>query len=209
MKLNFLILTLFISSLLISSGCRKKEVNTQKNTLQSLIFNVDESLMGEKLKNKEHNISYRTPKNWETISQSDIEDRIKVILKTPISDEKSNIILLDAFNDSDRISYLLLSEIDGIDFGTENFKQKFEDALKNSVVQVNSINSAEFLFLPFHIYQFQIVHDKFILVKMILSKYKSVSKVYQIDFLTNVEKYPSMARVLESFVGSLQLTNHN
>lgn len=209
MRLNILVLTLLISSLLISSGCRKKEVNTQQNPLQSLIFNVDESLVGEKIKNKEHNIDYRTPKNWQKISQSDIVDRIKVILKTPSPDEKSNIILLDAFNDSDRISYLLLSEIDGIDFETENFKQNFEDAIKNSVVQFNSINSAEFLFLPFHIYQFQIVHDKFILVKMILSKHKVVSNVYQIDFLTNVEKYPTMARVLESFVGSLQITNYH
>ncbi|MDI6802705.1 MAG: hypothetical protein QME58_02515 [Bacteroidota bacterium] len=209
MKFNFLILILLISSFMLFSSCRKKETNTQQNPLQSLIFNVDESVIDKKITNKEHNISYRIPKNWNRISLSDIEEKLKVILKNPTSNEKSNIILLDAYNDTDRNSYLILSEIEGIDFGTDNFRYKFENALRNSIVQVNSINSAEFLFLPWHIYQFQIVHNQFIFVKMILSKYRSVSKVYQIDFLTNVEKYPSMARVLESFVGSLQLINHN
>ncbi|MDP2208084.1 MAG: hypothetical protein Q8K98_04820 [Bacteroidota bacterium] len=184
-------------------------MNTQQNPLQSLIFNVDESIIGEKITNKEHNISYRIPKNWKNISHSDIEGKLNIILKSPNLNEKSNIILLEAFNDSDRISYLILSEIEEIDFGTENFKYKFENALKNSTTNGNTIKSTEFLFLPLHIYQFQIVHDQLVFVKMILGKYKSTSKVYQIDFLTNVEKYPSMARVLESFVGSLQLTNHN
>lgn len=209
MKLNFLILTLLISSLLISSSCRKKEPNTQRITLQSLIFNVDESIIGDKITNKKHNISYRIPKNWKNISHSDIEGKLNVILKNSNPNEKRNIILLDAFNDSDRISYLILSEIEEIDFGTENFKYNFENALKNSITNGNTIKSTEFLFLPLHIYQFQIVRDQLVFVKMILGKYKSTSKVYQIDFLTNVEKYPSMARVLESFVGSLQLTNHN
>ncbi len=209
MKLNFLILILLISSLLFSPSCRKKEMNTQQNPLQSLIFNVDESILGEKITNKEHNLSYRIPKDWKNISHSDIEEKLNLILKSPNTNEKRNIILLDAFNDSDRISYLILSEIGEIDFGTENFKYKFENALKNSITNESTIKSTEFLFLPLHIYQFQIVHDQLVSVKMILGKYKSSSKVYQIDFLTNVEKYPSMARVLESFVGSLQLTNHN
>lgn len=198
-----------MSSLFFFSSCRKKEITSLQSPLQSLIFNVDDSIIGEKITNKEHNISYRIPKNWMKISHSGIEEKLNNILKFPNSNEKSNIILLDAFNDSDRISYLILSEIEEIDFGAENFKYKFENALKNSFSKGNIIKSTEFLFLPLHIYQFQIVHDEFVLVKMILSKYKSNSKIYQIDFLTNVGKYQSMARVLESFVGSLQLTNHN
>lgn len=204
-----LIFILITTSILISSSCKKKEMNTQQNTLQSLIFNVDESLIGEKRQHEKLNISYRIPKNWKNISYSEIEGKLDAILKSANPNEKRNIILLDAFNDNDKSSYLIISEIENIDFGTENFKYKFENSLKHSITEDITIKSTEFLFLPFHIYQFQILRDQMVFVKMVLGKYKSTSEVYQIDFLTTVEKYPSMARVLESFVGSLQLINHN
>ncbi len=44
MNFNILGLILLMSSLFFFSSCRKLEINLQQNPLQSLIFNVDDSI---------------------------------------------------------------------------------------------------------------------------------------------------------------------
>lgn len=207
MKKNFrnifvLLIIFFLIIILFYPNTPQQEAGKH---LESLIFTVNDSLLGERVNDDGLGVSYREPLNWRSVPTNTVTK----LLQHDNEIQDSIVEIKKIFFNSDIESFIILSELDSINLDdsliVDNVKQFIHKQYGDSI----KITFTEFLFLPFRVIQFQFVRDRFVINKMLFDVYRKKSKIFQVDFISNNEKYPTSARVLESFVGSLQINNNN
>lgn len=202
--MKYILLLLIISLLLIVLFYPNTPQEEAGKHLESLVFTVNDSLLDKRVNEDGLGISYREPLNWRLVPT----DTIAKLFQTGYDVKDSLVKIKKIFFNSDIESFIVLSELDSFDLDDSLIINNVKHFIHEQFGENIKITFAEFLFIPFRVIQFQFLKDRFVINKMLFDVYRKKSIIFQVDFISNKETYPTSARVLESFVGSIQLTNN-
>ncbi len=178
---------IYLFVIFIFHQCGKKE----------LYFNVNTSLLGELFSNDKVGISLRIPKGWKGLSKKDfsnIKDKLKekniegiTPLQFYINKEKGNICTISTFEKEKKIKTVV-----------KEYKERLKKYFPDSKITYTSFYKDDIKF-----YQFQVVNQKFINIKLFLiGKYKNI---IQIDYIVPVVHYKDELKSIESSIGSIKI----
>jgi len=173
--------------LIIASSCSKTKIE----------FNVNSSLLGETYLNQTLSIKFKIPKHWNAISDKEFKEIQKklenqtienfVPLRFYINRNNGGTCIISSFTKSKKIS---------------NIVTEYEKKLRLSYPDANK-NLAIFYKDKIKIYQFQIVSENLVNIKLIFSLKNN--SIIQIDYLIGLANYKAELRSIESSIGSIEI----
>lgn len=183
---KFIFFSLYVYSLLLFQ-CGKNE----------LYFNVNPSLLGELFSNDKIGINLRVPKGWKKISQKEL-----LLVKKKLNEKNiEGIIPLQFYVDKNEGSMCIISTFEKnkrIKRIVSEYKVRLKKYFSTSKITYTSFYKDDIKF-----YQFQIITEKFINIKLfLLSKYKNI---IQIDYIVPSIIYNDKLKSIESSIGSIKI----
>ncbi|MCX8010596.1 MAG: hypothetical protein N3A61_05540 [Ignavibacteria bacterium] len=187
---------------MLSISCKKQDDGT-KNISNELIFNIDSTLIGEKISDIKYKFELHPPKNWSGVSES-IFKQIYSRIQTLQTQEQISYIPLYLFFDEANGSMLSVNQII-IQNDSMSFVKKmkiFEDGLKQKF-DSSFIKGGSFKKENNDFYQFLIRNNEFVNFKI---TFESDNRyLINFDYIVPVKVYQNEIKAIESSIGSIKI----
>ena len=192
--IQFLLCTIIISSFV---GCDSP--NAKKQPYETLVFNVDETLLEPALTDTDLKITIASPKNWKMIDKSIFAQVVN----------KSDLQLTEDIKLAPRWIFLnegsramcVVSKLDGVDIApnetllktlTTAYRERFPNA---------KVEQTIFMKDAFRIHQLMVVAADFVLIKLICDAPET--HVFEVDYHIPKNVYQIELKAIESSIGSI------
>lgn len=179
----------------VIAACKSE---TRQNTLQ---FNVDQNLLGEKYTVDALDFAFSVPAGWAKMPDS-IMTQAKVRLTGENPDQNLTMDLQAFYLDSLSGSFCSVSEVQILQ-GQTSAKDIYRQNLQKKYPQTG-IKEGDFVINDVTVHQFLIVTDNKILFKLLLNL--KGDSFFQIDYAIDQNIYPQYVTKIESSIGSITST---
>ncbi len=205
MKDKLRVIQFFLCAIIISSFVGCDSPNAKKQPYETLVFNVDATLLEPALTDTLLKIKIAPPKNWKTIDNSMFAEVINRLDAQLIGDIKLNPRLI--FLNEDSRAMCAVSKLDGIGIApdetffltlTTAYRERFPNAAVEQTIFMKDV---------FRIHQLMIIAADFVLIKLICDAPETL--VFQVDYHIPKDVYKIELKAIESSIGSINLINNS
>ena len=186
---------LVIMTLFILLNCTK---NHSKEEPETLIFNIDSLLIGERYINEKIGVSFCPPKEWNKLS-SDLMSSIEQSLQEMEDSSSVDIILQNVFLNQKNSCICFLSTFQKT-MPAAQIRNTYLTELYAGDIQ-GSINEGSYMHNGFNIRQIIHVQDDQITIKLICIS--DDEHIFLLDYIVPSQFYEQNIRSIESSIGTL------
>ena len=180
-------------------GCESP--NAQKQPYETLVFNVDETLLDPVVTDTTLRIKMAAPKNWKQINDAMLAEVLNTV-ETEITQELQ-MVPRWIFLNEDSLAMCIVSSLNSVDLVPEetllkDLKTAYQHQFPNATVQ-----EAVFMKDAFRIHQLMVIAADFVRIKLICDAPETL--VFEVDYRVPRDVYQSELRAIESSIGSIHL----
>lgn len=198
--LQFLLYIIIISGFI---GCDSP--NAKKQLDETLVFNVDKTLLEPMLTDTVLKIKMASPKNWKMIDNSMFAQVVNK-LDTQLTGDIKLVPRWIFLNEGSR-AMCVVSKLDGVDIAPdEDLLKTLTTAYQNQFSNAK-VEQAVFIKDVFRIHQLMVVAADFVLIKLICDAPETL--VFEVDYHIPKNVYKTELRAIESSIGSINLINNS
>lgn len=189
-----------VLGILFINACQNSR--RQKNEkLTTMEFSIVDSLLSENYADSTLQIKFRVPKDFVTCEYKEMGLRKQKI----DSIVPYHLKILKLFANKNEGSLIILSSLDSLNIKDYDLLiANFQDKLNS--MKIWDISYAPYQYNGFIIDQFVLKSTKYINLKLLF--YKGVKRKFQMDLIVPYNKYNTIAKSIESYIGSInKITN--
>ncbi|RKU11757.1 hypothetical protein C6501_12085 [Candidatus Poribacteria bacterium] len=205
MKNRLGVIQSLVCLIVISSFVGCDSPNAKKQPYETLVFNVDETLLEPVLTDTDLKIKMASPKNWKRIDDSmfvQVVNKLDSQLTEDIKLAPRWIFL----NEGSR-AMCVVSKLDGVGIApnetlfndlTTAYRKRFPNATVEQTIFLKDV---------FRIHQLMVVAADFVLIKLICDAPETL--VFEVDYRIPRDVYQIELKAIESSIGSINLINNS
>ena len=195
------IFQVLLCSILVSNFMGCESPNAQKHPYETLVFNVDETLLDPVVTDTTLRIKMAAPKNWKQINDAMLAEVLNTV-ETEITQELQ-MVPRWIFLNEDSLAMCIVSSLNSVDLVPEetllkDLKTAYQHQFPNATVQ-----AAVFMKDAFRIHQLMVIAADFVRIKLICDAPETL--VFEVDYRVPRDVYQSELRAIESSIGSIHL----
>lgn len=194
-------LQVLLCGIMISGFVGCESPNAQKQPYETLVFNVDETLLDPVVTDTTLRIKMAAPKNWKQINDAMLAEVLNTV-ETEITQELQ-MVPRWIFLNEDSLAMCIVSSLNSVDLVPEetllkDLKTAYQHQFPNATVQ-----EAVFMKDAFRIHQLMVIAADFVRIKLICDAPETL--VFEVDYRVPRDVYQSELRAIESSIGSIRL----
>lgn len=176
----------------------------QNNKIQELTFRIKEELLDSAYVDTTHNISFRPPRFFKSLSPDDLEQLVKSQENMASSAELKELKLtpIFAFADSSQKSYCFVSAIESHAYNdNESIIKIYKEKIKNKFINSN-IKEGIYKIKDIIVHQLTLMDQNMVTIKLILNP--EASDPIVVDYMMPLQIYRKNLRAVESSIGTIK-----
>ena len=198
--LQFLLFSIVISSFI---GCDSP--NPQKQPYETLVFNVDETLLEPIVTDTELKIKIAAPKNWKEIDDAMLTQVISKLDTQRI--QGIQMVPRWIFVNGSSRAMCVVSKLNGVGIAPDEALLKTLTTAYQNQFPKATVQQAVFIKDAFRIHQLMVIATDFVRIKLICDAPETL--VFQVDYHIPKDVYQTELRAIESSIGSINLMTHS
>ena len=192
---------LLLCSIVISGFIGCDSPNTPKQAYETLVFNVDETLLEPTVVDTTLRIKIASPKNWTKIDNSMRQQVINTLDTEPI--QGLQIAPRWVFLNKGSGAMCVVSKLNSVEISPdETLLETLTIAYQNQFPNA-TVRQAIFMKDAFRIHQLMVIATDFVRIKLICDALETL--VFEVDYHIPRDVYESELRAIESSIGSINL----
>ena len=191
-----------LCSILISNFMGCESPNAQKQPYETLVFNVDETLLDPVVTDTTLRIKMAAPKNWKEIDASMLAQVINK-LDTQLTVPELQVVPRWIFLNEGSQAMCVVSRLKGVDITPDETLLKTLETAHRTQFSNATVHQAVFMKDGFRIHQLMVIATDFVRIKLICDAPETL--VFEVDYRVPRDVYQTELRAIESSIGSISL----
>lgn len=179
--------------------------NTKKQPAETLVFNVDETLLEPALTDTLLKIKIASPKNWKMIDDTMFMQVVNK-LDSQLTEDIKLVPRWIFLNEGSR-AMCVVSKLDGVGIApNETFLETLTTAYRERFPNA-TVEKTIFMKDAFRVHQLMVIAADFVLIKLICDAPET--PIFEVDYRIPRDVYQIELKAIESSIGSINLINNS